>query len=337
MKPLLKWTGGKAREWPFIRERLPALGENGRYIEPFIGGGAVFWAMPPGPALLNDRSRDLIDFYRAVKQQDADLFACLDQLAHVWKALDGASDDAIAYKEVLMGLGEAPLGLDAEAIHAELDRRLEDKAKRLAKMQNLPEDLSDNRRAAAKSVIYYRMRHLFNQGEVGTARHLAAYVTLKELAYAAMWRTSRLGFNVPFGGMSYAKRDLHKKWQGFSQPKVIEKLSQASFYNDDFHTFLEAIEPTSDDVMFLDPPYDSTFTDYDDASWTAEDQQRLADVLRDCPARWLLVIARTPLIEKLYPKRTYRITRTDKTYGVEYMGRNKAQRRVEHLLISPKS
>lgn len=46
-KPFLKWAGGKTQLLPIIQSRLPFELENGkikRYVEPFIGGGAVFFS-----------------------------------------------------------------------------------------------------------------------------------------------------------------------------------------------------------------------------------------------------------------------------------------------------
>ena len=41
MKTILKWPGGKEKELPVIRKYSPSY--TGRFIEPFVGGGAVFF------------------------------------------------------------------------------------------------------------------------------------------------------------------------------------------------------------------------------------------------------------------------------------------------------
>lgn len=65
--PFLKWAGGK--RW--IARRLRELiGEvKGTYIEPFLGSGAVFFAVQPAVAVLADRNRELISTYRALQTQ----------------------------------------------------------------------------------------------------------------------------------------------------------------------------------------------------------------------------------------------------------------------------
>ena len=39
MKPLIKYRGGKTKEIPYIIKHIPKF--NGRYIEPFFGGGIM--------------------------------------------------------------------------------------------------------------------------------------------------------------------------------------------------------------------------------------------------------------------------------------------------------
>lgn len=64
-KPFLKWAGGK--RW-FVKKHpdlFPA--EYNRYIEPFLGSGAVFFHLQPKKAILGDLSEDLIETYQAIK------------------------------------------------------------------------------------------------------------------------------------------------------------------------------------------------------------------------------------------------------------------------------
>src|SRR2546426_969277 len=66
--PFLRWPGGK--RWaartivPIIRK---ALGKGGTYYEPFLGGGAVFFSLVPERAVLTDVNAELVNAYRAVR------------------------------------------------------------------------------------------------------------------------------------------------------------------------------------------------------------------------------------------------------------------------------
>jgi DNA adenine methylase len=64
IEPFLKWAGGK--RWLATRS-LPQPAEFDRYIEPFLGGAAVFFSILPARALLSDLNSELIDLYRVMR------------------------------------------------------------------------------------------------------------------------------------------------------------------------------------------------------------------------------------------------------------------------------
>ncbi|MDP2808346.1 MAG: Dam family site-specific DNA-(adenine-N6)-methyltransferase, partial [bacterium] len=66
MKPLIKYRGGKSKEIPHIVKHIPRF--SGKYIEPFLGGGAMFFHLEPKKAIINDINSKLIAFYLGVKK-----------------------------------------------------------------------------------------------------------------------------------------------------------------------------------------------------------------------------------------------------------------------------
>lgn len=65
-KPFVKWAGGKRQLLSEILRHVPD--GFGTYHEPFVGGGAVFFALPPGTvARLSDSNERLVRAYRGVK------------------------------------------------------------------------------------------------------------------------------------------------------------------------------------------------------------------------------------------------------------------------------
>lgn len=63
-KPILKWAGGKTQ---MLNDLLPKVPSSyGRYIEPFFGGGAMFFALQPENAIIADSNPELINMYREV-------------------------------------------------------------------------------------------------------------------------------------------------------------------------------------------------------------------------------------------------------------------------------
>ena len=79
--PILKWAGGKGRLLTQLQSRLPTGLAQRRYLEPFIGGGALFFALSPRQAILSDVNASLIETYRAVRDQVDAVVSTLERLA----------------------------------------------------------------------------------------------------------------------------------------------------------------------------------------------------------------------------------------------------------------
>lgn len=83
-KPFLKWAGGKKRLLPKITSKFPfELNSGGieRYVEPFVGGGAVFFSILSNYDLeeyiVNDSNKPLIDTYRTIQKYVDELICTL--------------------------------------------------------------------------------------------------------------------------------------------------------------------------------------------------------------------------------------------------------------------
>ena len=84
MKPILKYSGGKSKELPLLIPHIPNY--EGRYIEPFFGGGAMFFNLEPERAIINDINSNLMGFYSAVQQNYIQLTEELVQLENLYNA-----------------------------------------------------------------------------------------------------------------------------------------------------------------------------------------------------------------------------------------------------------
>lgn len=67
--PFLKWAGGKGRLLAQLVPLLPPGVEGARHVEPFFGGGAMFFARRPRRALLADVNAELVGAYREVRDR----------------------------------------------------------------------------------------------------------------------------------------------------------------------------------------------------------------------------------------------------------------------------
>lgn len=76
-KPFLKWAGGKSKLLDELEARIPS--SYGRYFEPFIGGGALFFHHRPENAVLADVNERLVRTYRVVRDDVEALIVCLQR------------------------------------------------------------------------------------------------------------------------------------------------------------------------------------------------------------------------------------------------------------------
>jgi len=65
VKPFIKWAGGK--RWLTADPTFSLPSYSGRYIEPFLGGAAVFFHTTPREAILSDVNPRLIEVYQTVR------------------------------------------------------------------------------------------------------------------------------------------------------------------------------------------------------------------------------------------------------------------------------
>lgn len=98
-RPFLKWAGGKAKLAPLIVNRAPAV--FGRYHEPFVGAGAVFFALAgnrPVQAALTDANAALIETFTVVRDDLEGLIGALCPLAERYLAADHEERAGIYYE-----------------------------------------------------------------------------------------------------------------------------------------------------------------------------------------------------------------------------------------------
>lgn len=74
-KPILKWAGGKTQLLDLLKEAAPK--KFNKYIEPFFGGGALFYSLSPSNAVIADSNEELINLYSVVSK---DVESIIDKL-----------------------------------------------------------------------------------------------------------------------------------------------------------------------------------------------------------------------------------------------------------------
>lgn len=363
LKPLLKYPGGKTSELNVIFDNLPNDVNN--YIEPFVGGGAVFFALNNNNEnYINDKSKELMLLYQYVQQNNNDFFEELNTVISNWNKLTELANDNRLMTLYLKYRQNNYYNLAPE-LNKIINERIDDtpmfnlrdckkfekylleclirrinliKKNEIKKEHELQgEELRNNLEAGIKSAYYSYLRDIYNNAEeyinLGEKRKVALYLFIREYCYSSMFRfNAKGGFNVPYGGVSYNNKTLETKLNYYKSKELNNLLRRTSFSHNDFYDFVKSIEISKDDFMFLDPPYDTTFSEYDQNSFGIEDQKRLANYLiNECPCRFMLVIKETEFIRSLYDNRGLKIIEEDKSYFVSFKNRNK--KNVKHLII----
>ena len=256
---------------------------TGRYIEPFFGGGALFFYLEPRRAVINDINTKLMGFYRGVRDDYANLRQELDKIELLYTENRREFDALKA---------------------ANPDKRVEDK----------------------NEAMYYRLRDMYNGTSDKLYSDALLYYYINKTAYSGMIRHNAKGeFNVPFG-----------RYAGLNTKSVTlshsELLKRSEILNTDYSEVFDMCK--NDDFVFLDPPYDCTFSDYGNEEYkdgfNENNHRRLANDFINLPCKALMIIGFTPLTEELY--RGYIVDEYDKHYAVNIRNRFKAS--AKHIVVT---
>lgn len=257
LKPIIKWSGGKSDEIKFIEQYFPA--HYDRYLEPFVGGGSVYFYLNPHHAVISDVHTELIDFYKSIA------------LGH------------------------------SQAIHDFMDQSPNDE------------------------ITYYNIRDNMKIGDmVDIAKRF--YYQRKTCFRGMLRYNKKTGkFNIPFGRYKTIKynelRDASYE-RLLARTEILDKGYEYIFenYND------------ATNFMFLDPPYDSEFTDYGYYQFGKEDHKKLATLFKTTRIKCLMVIGKTDFIQELYEG--YIVSEYDKKYKFKiYNNRVGDEINTKHLVI----
>lgn len=377
MKPFIKWAGGKEKELPFIIENLPE--HFSRYIEPFVGGGALYFAINKENAIINDKSDELIKLYQLIQQGNIEFLTKIDELYHNWILLEKVVENnstellklykeycseikkyspkdikklkikyndricefLIKHSEEFNGVLTNHFNIKIDNFIHEIQKNLYSKISRMWKIENHKGKMQDinileNIECSLKSSFYMHFRYLYNyKKELNISQEFATaiFYFIREYCYASMFRYNSQGrFNVPYGGISYNRKDFSKKIEYIKSNEIRRYMEKTSIYNMDFEKFCNSIELNENDFMFIDPPYDTEFSTYAKNDFNKTDQIRLANYLKKTKAKFMLIIKNTNFVYDLYQEKGFYIKSFDKKYLVSFQNRN--NKNAEHLIIT---
>jgi DNA adenine methylase len=175
---------------------------------------------------------------------------------------------------------------------------------------------------------YYYALRAQDAPQLSAVERSARFIFLNKTCYNGLYRVNRAGrFNVPFG--RYARPPM--LYDRDNLQRVSRRLQAAKLECGDFAATLDAAG--ADDFAYLDPPYapstsTANFTKYTHASFTARDQQRLAEVVRDLTrrnCRVLLSNSDTPLVRDLYAGYHVEVVHAARNINSDINGRSKVR------------
>lgn len=256
LHPLIKWSGGKSDEIKLFEKYIP---DYTTYIEPFIGGGALYFYLNPKKAIINDIHPELITFYREIS---------LGHNKQIYNFMLETPNDETTYYDIR----------DNMKLNTELD-----KAK----------------------YFYY----------------------LRKTCYRGMLRYNKSGkFNIPFGKYKNINFSdlLNEQYTNLLKRTIIENTTFENIFNK---------YNSNNNFMFLDPPYNSEFTDYGYCQFNEKHHEELAKLFKTTKNKCLMIIGKTPFISKLYDG--YIKDEFDKKYRFKiHSGRVGKEIDNKHLIIT---
>lgn len=365
IKPLIKYTGGKYKEYDKFKTFLPLKIEN--YFEPFFGGGGVLFRLHNEDKIkksifINDISESLVDFYTAIKKPE--FIDTLYALSDAWDYIRNfANDFAEKYKQDFVNEIESQgikfinedkeiyikkniIDLNLATHNFSLIRlildSLESKFNRFKNKKLLTGELVnvsyDCLATAICQAFYFLIRNMYNDWNVHGNKNKytllersAQYMFIREYCFGSMFRFGKNGdFNIPYGGRSYNDKCFRCKIENAVSEETRNLFSKINLSCTDFENAITDKTFVKDDFMFLDPPYDSTFTDYDNDCFGHNEHIRLANLLKKIDCKWLMIINKTDFITELY--KDFNISAYDKTYMYQAKGEYDSKH-TTHLVI----
>ena len=308
---LISYPGGKSQELPILTKLFPDEYDN--FYDPFCGGGSVFLnAKPSNLYYINDLSVDLINLYNCIAQQNELFLRTLDDFESHWQ---GYTESWLNDIDVLYNSIPETLQFD-KCI-------LEKVAKKKFPFRN---------ESQVKGVLFHYYRGLFNNADsldISIPIKAVLFFIMRLFSFSGLIRYNKKGdYNSSYGA-SYNQKSIKTYLDNYQSLAVQNIFNRTIIENMDFLEFLKKHEPDENDFVFLDSPYDSSFSDYHNSSFTHDHHERLARwTINHCKSKFMVVINNTPFISGLYENRGFNIRYYNKSFKVNFRNRNKKEAEI---------
>lgn len=315
LKPLYKWTGGKRKEIKVFSKYYPDfVKENIKYkfVEPFFGGGAVYWDLNADNNVINDIDVELVNFLINVKNNSTNLITLCNDTSEAIKNITDEEKSlmeefAIEKKQLKTELIDI-----SDDIIADLDER----------KSNIIKEYKTKR-----GLIYYDWRNKDrNNGlsDLSDIDRAFRFLLVNQLAFNGMRRFNSKGeFNIPYGNYKTFNPQITKEH--------VNKLRDTEVHCGSYKTIMENND-TDNTFIYLDPPYTREFKEYSHNNVFGEEQQiELFNTFASMKNASVMIIINkddfTTNLYKDYIKDSYELK-----YSTNI--KNRFNNSVEHLVIT---
>ena len=255
LKPIIKWSGGKKDEIKLFKKYIPTYET---YIEPFIGGGSLYFHLCPEKSVIADVHNELICLYNSIKE---------GKINDIYNFMENHPNEEKTYYEIS----------DKMVVNNDLDRA---------------------------NQFYYQRKTCFR----------------------GMLRYNKKGkFNIPYG------RYKTCNYEDLKNKDYETLLKRTDIIQGSFEKVFEEYN-NENNFVFLDPPYDSEFTDYGYCNFGKEEHIKLAECFKNTKNKCLMIIGKTNFIVELY--KDYIVEEYDKNYKFKIHS-NRVGKEIDtkHLVI----
>lgn len=314
LKPIFKWTGGKRKEIKLFSKYYPDFvkeSNNYKFVEPFFGGGAVYWDLCAANNVINDIDYDLINFLRTVKNNSEDIIRMCDNASnHIKRITESETThlEKIKEEKKLIKKGE---GLTDKTIES-----LEEEKSLLTKQSK-----------TKRGLLYYEWRNKDRNNGLTNLSNLERafrFLFVNQLAFNGMRRFNSKGeFNIPYGN--------YKTFNHQITEEHVNKLNDTEIHCGSYKEVMENND-TTNTFIYLDPPYTREFKEYSHNNVFGEKEQlELFDTFSSMKnASVMMIINKDDFTYNLY--KDY----IKDSYELKYSTniKNRFNNSVEHLVIT---
>ena len=337
MKPFIRWYGSKEEDLEIILPLMPEKIRN--YYEPFVGGGACFLTAKAEQYFINDKCKELMKAYKAIKAGNRMIKIYLNVINNAWKKSDIVFESVkaeILNIKALCDVGKyrdrTDLSKDVAAFARTLnyskifDRWLSDKECltvsishnlvnmiiEMRKQEQLKEQMIEgNLKLGFKSGIYDYIMELYNNPDQKDDLKIAAFIFLMGYSEKGVFTKDDCEyFCTPYAGKRFNGVYMDELVENIKSSELSSRFAKTEISAWEFMTFLKRTNCTSDDFIFLDPPENAIEDEFAAYSTFTDAQHRLlADfLLNETKARWMLTVKENSNILNMYQGKGLRMT-----------------------------